>query len=321
MADKFFELLEKHKMAFVGVTSIVLMVFLIGMNSCSAASKAEQSDQMTFEQSQDADVPVNEDTGPVVDDPTGEFEILGDEKSLEGDDSSLSKAQKELIQSYGETEKKLIARLEGAVWVGSDGKGRLEFKDNRIMEKTPTDSGSKKKSAISRSGFAISSISNSSPLMPQDGSVSETDAVVLLEDGSYQILRVLEETPQSGNGVASTQGTVVADFLSREYTNAFSASELKVDGLKEKNLKQALNGNTKELQASLREWCEVNHPTATEAVWDEAVTYDYANRTVQLQFALTDPFGGENGDDDPSQNTVLVIYHTDTDEFEEADAQ
>lgn len=320
MADKIFNLLEKHKMAFVGVTSLVLMVFLMGVNSCTAAQKTESGPEASVEQEQGTDDAAPDETGTAQDTPD-QMGADGVANGSSTESSKLTDAQKEVINRYTDTEKKLLKRLEGTMWVGADGKGRLEFKGNHIIEKVPASSGSEKAAAESRSGIAISSISSSSPLLPQDGSATETDAVVLLSDGSYQILRIIEESPQADGGASSMHGSIVADFLSREYTNVYAASELKVDGLDDKNLKQALDGNAKEMQKSLREWCEVNHPTATAAVWDEAITYDYASGTVLLQFALTDPFAGETGDADTAQNVVLVTYHTDTEEFEEVDAQ
>ena len=95
------------------------------------------------------------------------------------------------------------------------------------------------------------------------------------------------------------------------------AESAKIDGIDDGNLKQAIDGHTKKFKRSVIEYLLANHSTTTELTWDGTVIENFGESTRTLTFDIKN---ATNSAED-SLPSMLVIYHTDTHEFEEADVQ
>lgn len=214
------------------------------------------------------------------------------------DAPELTEDQESIVKGYGQEEKDAIESLASFKWTGSEGKGRLSFKGNTFSEKTAASEEG------SRHSFAVCDIDVNAVTVPQDGSVSETDLTVLLDDGRYSLVRIVAS--DSGQGRVTT---LYSDLFETGggYTNAFGSSDLTITNLDSKNLSKEVDGNTSDLLKCVREYLSVECSWASEAEWAGTATEDYHAGTVLLPIKVKN-VNGSLDEESQRDGTLSVTY-------------
>ena len=166
--------------------------------------------------------------------------------------------------------------------------------------------------------FAITSVG--SIAADQTGALSWEVFSVIDAEGNDHIMTLTKTDPAALTGEGNdTYFELKCDMFHNEggYSNNRCAESAKIDGIDDGNLKQAIDGHTKKFKRSVIEYLLANHSTTTELTWDGTVIENFGESTRTLTFDIKN---ATNSAED-SLPSMLVIYHTDTHEFEEADVQ
>lgn len=288
MIDKFFDLIERHKMAFVVVASIIAFILMQALMSCSSGTAAKAPEKETA---------------------ASEAESSRSEATKEA--VKLSDEQKHLIGSYDEPTKVLQDQLVSGKWTGIDGKGSIEFKkDGTFKETVPGSDGEAK---VSKGTYAISA---STAL----GNGGDSFIIAFLTDDDKTIIATLQSTTgtaqqaqtqqaQPAAGPSASQApvlTLACDGFENQagYTTEYAYRGLSFEGLDDKRVSDAVGGKTADLEKAVTDYLAVNISSAYRCSWDQTASYDYSLGTSTLGMLVTDCITGTDGKEQTHYLTV-----------------
>lgn len=296
--DKFIEFLKNNTAVVAVAAGIVLFIAMNGVTSCVAKGNAGTDGE-----------------SPAI-------EQKSERKSQKGETTDskteLTERQRSAIKDYDQATKQTVEQIERSKWAANDGSGTLTVKDGVITESYGEGEGSSKKTKKQVQTFAITAVD--SIAADQTGALSWEVFSVIDAEGNDHIMTLTKTDPAALTGEGNdTYFELKCDMFHNEngYSNNRCAEDAKIDGIDDENLKQAINGHTKKFKQSVIEYLLANHSTTTELTWDGTVIENFGESTRTLTFSIENATNAA-GDSFPS---MLVIYHTDTHEFEEADVQ
>lgn len=294
--DKFIEFLKNNTAVVAVAAGIALFIALNGITSCVAKGNAgTDSESPTIEQK-------------------GEQE--SQKESSTSSKTELTERQRSAIKDYDQATKQVVEQIEKSKWAANDGSGSLTVKDGVITEFYGEAEGSSTKAKKQVQTFAITAVD--SIAADQTGALSWEVFSVIDGEGNDHIMTLTRTDPAALTGEGNdAYFELKCDMFHNEngYSNNRCAESAKIDGIDDENLKQAIDGHTRKFKQSVIEYLLANHSTTTELTWDGTVIENFAESTRTLTFGIKN---ATNAAED-SLPSMLVIYHTDTHEFEEAD--
>ena len=295
--DKFMEFLKNNTAVVAVATGIVLFIAMNGVTSCVAKNAGDNTDSPAIEQK--SEQPSHK--GDAADSKT-----------------ELTERQRSAIKDYDQATKQSVEQIEKSKWAASDGSGSLTVKDGVITETYGENDGSSKKTKKKVQTFAITAVD--SLTADQTGALSWEVFSVVDAEGNDHIMTLTRVDPAALTGEGNdTYFELKCDMFHNEsgYSNNRCAESAKFNGIEGDNFKKAIDGRAKEFKRSAIEYLLANHSTTTELTWDGTVIENFNESTRTLTFGIKN---ATNAAED-SLPSILVIYHTDTHEFEEVDAQ
>lgn len=295
--DKFMEFLKNNTAVVAVATGIVLFIAMNGVTSCVAKNAGDNTDSPAIEQK--SEQPSHK--GDAADSKT-----------------ELTERQRSAIKDYDQATKQSVEQIEKSKWAASDGSGSLTVKDGVITETYGENDGSSKKTKKKVQTFAITAVD--SLTADQTGALSWEAFSVVDAEGNDHIMTLTRVDPAALTGEGNdTYFELKCDMFHNEsgYSNNRCAESAKFNGIEGDNFKKAIDGRAKEFKRSAIEYLLANHSTTTELTWDGTVIENFNESTRTLTFGIKN---ATNAAED-SLPSILVIYHTDTHEFEEVDVQ
>lgn len=295
--DKFMEFLKNNTAVVAVATGIVLFIAMNGVTSCVAKNAGDNTDSPAIEQK--SEQPSHK--GDAADSKT-----------------ELTEPQRSAIKDYDQATKQSVEQIEKSKWAASDGSGSLTVKDGVITETYGENDGSSKKTKKKVQTFAITAVD--SLTADQTGALSWEVFSVVDAEGNDHIMTLTRVDPAALTGEGNdTYFELKCDMFHNEsgYSNNRCAESAKFNGIEGDNFKKAIDGRAKEFKRSAIEYLLANHSTTTELTWDGTVIENFNESTRTLTFGIKN---ATNAAED-SLPSILVIYHTDTHEFEEVDVQ
>lgn len=296
--DKFIEFLKNNTAVVAVAAGIVLFIAMNGITSCVAKGDAgADGESPAIEQKSERE----SQKGKTADSKT-----------------ELTDRQRSAIKDYDQATKQTVEQIERSKWAANDGSGSLTIKDGIITESYGEAEASSKKTKKQVQTFAITAVD--SIAADQTGALSWEVFSVIDGEGNDHIMILTRTDPAALTGEGNdTYFELKCDMFHNEngYSNNRCAENAKIVGIDDENLKQALDGHTKKFKQSVIEYLLANHSTATELTWDGTVIENFSESTRTLTFSIEN---ATNAAED-SLPSMLVIYHTDTHEFEEVDVQ
>lgn len=295
--DKFMEFLKNNTAVVAVATGIVLFIAMNGVTSCVAKNAGDNTDSPAIEQK--SEQPSHK--GDAADSKT-----------------ELTERQRSAIKDYDQATKQSVEQIEKSKWAASDGSGSLTVKDGVITETYGENDGSSKKTKKKVQTFAITAVD--SLTADQTGALSWEVFSVVDAEGNDHIMTLTRVDPAALTGEGNdTYFELKCDMFHNEsgYSNNRCAESTKFNGIEGDNFKKAIDGRAKEFKRSAIEYLLANHSTTTELTWDGTVIENFNESTRTLTFGIKN---ATNAAED-SLPSILVIYHTDTHEFEEVDVQ
>lgn len=296
--DKFIEFLKNNTAVVAVAAGIALFIAMNGITSCVAKGNAGT----------DGEIPT--------------IEQKGEQESQKGETAAskteLTERQRSAIKDYDQATKQTVEQIEQSKWAANDGNGSLTVKDGIITETYGEAEGSSKKPKKLVQTFAITAVD--SIAADQTGALSWEVFSVIDGEGKDHIMTLSRTDPAALTGEGNdTYFELKCDMFHNEngYSNNRCAGDAKINGIDDENLKRAIDGHTKKFKQSVIEYLLANHSTTTELTWDGTVIENFGESTRTLSFSIKN---ATNAAED-SLPSMLVIYHTDTHEFEEADVQ
>ena len=205
-----------------------------------------------------------------------------------------------------------------ATFIGRTNIVNAHVKDGIITESYGESKDSVKKTKKQVRTFAITAVDTIAG--DQTGALSWVVFSVIDASGNDHIMTLSRVDPAALTGEGNdTYFELKCDMFHNEngYSNNRCAESAKFNGIDGDNFKKAIDGLTKEFKRSVIEYLLANHSTTTELTWDGTVIENFNESTRTLTFGIKN---ATNADED-SLPSILVIYHTDTHEFEEVDVQ
>lgn len=295
--DKFMEFLKNNTAVVAVATGIVLFIAMNGVTSCVAKNAGDNTDSPAIEQK--SEQPSHK--GDAADSKT-----------------ELTERQRSAIKDYDQATKQSVEQIEKSKWAASNGSGSLTVKDGVITETYGENDGSSKKTKKKVQTFAITAVD--SLTADQTGALSWEVFSVVDAEGNDHIMTLTRVDPAALTGEGNdTYFELKCDMFHNEsgYSNNRCAESAKFNGIEGDNFKKAIDGRAKEFKRSAIEYLLANHSTTTELTWDGTVIENFNESTRTLTFGIKN---ATNAAED-SLPSILVIYHTDTHEFEEVDVQ
>ena len=296
--DKFIEFLKNNTAVVAVAAGIVLFIAMNGITSCVAKGNAGTDGE-----------------SPAIE---KKSELRSQKESASSSKTELTERQRSAIKDYNQATKQTVEQIEKSKWAANDGSGSLTVKDGIITETYGEAEGSSKKAKKQVQTFAITAVD--SIAADQTGALSWEVFSVIDADGNDHIMTLTRTDPAALTGEGNdTYFELKCDMFHNEngYSNNRCAESAKINGIDDENLKQAIDGRTKEFKRSVIEYLLANHSTTTELTWDGTVIENFNESTRTLTFSIKN---ATNAAED-SLPSILVIYHTDTHEFEEVDVQ
>lgn len=296
--DRFMEFLKNNTAVVAVAAGIVLFIAMNGITSCVAKGNAGT----------DSESPAIERKG----------EQTSQKESTPSSKTELTERQRSAIKDYDQATKQIVEQIEQSKWAANDGSGSLTVKDGVITESYGEAEGSSKKAKKQAQTFAITAVD--SIAADQTGALSWEVFSVIDGEGKDHIMTLTKTDPAALTGEGNdTYFELKCDMFHNEngYSNNRCAEDAKINGIDDENLKRAIDGHTKKFKQSVIEYLLANHSTTTELTWDGTVIENFGESTRTLTFSIKN---ATNAAED-SLPSMLVIYHTDTHEFEEADVQ
>ena len=295
--DKFMEFLKNNTAVVAVATGIMLFIAMNGVTSCVAKNAGDNTDSPAIEQK--SEQPSHK--GDAADSKT-----------------ELTERQRSAIKDYDQATKQSVEQIEKSKWAASDGSGSLTVKDGVITETYGENDGSSKKTKKKVQTFAITAVD--SLTADQTGALSWEVFSVVDAEGNDHIMTLTRVDPAALTGEGNdTYFELKCDMFHNEsgYSNNRCAESAKFNGIEGDNFKKAIDGRAKEFKRSAIEYLLANQSTTTELTWDGTVIENFNESTRTLTFGIKN---ATNAAED-SLPSILVIYHTDTHEFEEVDVQ
>lgn len=296
--DKFIEFLKNNTAIVAVAAGIVLFIAMNGITSCVAKGNAgDEAGSPAIERKSEKEPQKGSDPGSKTE---------------------LTERQRAAIKDYDQETKRAVEQIERSKWAANDGSGSLTVKDGVITETYGEAEGSTKKTKKQVQTFAITAVD--SIAADQTGALSWEVFSVIDGEGNDHIMTLTRTDPAALTGEGNdTYFELKCDMFHNEngYSNNSCAENAKINGLDNENLKQAIDGHTKKFKQSVIEYLLANHSTTTELTWDDTVIENFSESTRTLTFSIEN---ATNAAED-SLPSMLVIYHTDTHEFEEVDVQ
>lgn len=296
--DRFMEFLKNNTAVVAVAAGIVLFIAMNGITSCVAGrNTAADEASPAIEQKSERE----SQNGKTADSKT-----------------ELTDRQRSAIKDYDQATKQIVEQIEQSKWAANDGSGSLTVKDGVITESYGEAEGSSKKAKKQAQTFAITAVD--SIAADQTGALSWEVFSVIDGEGKDHIMTLTRTDPAALTGEGNdTYFELKCDMFHNEngYSNNRCAEGAKINGIDDENLKRAIDGHTKKFKQSVIEYLLANHSTTTELTWDGTVIENFGESTRTLTFSIKN---ATNAAED-SLPSMLVIYHTDTYEFEEADVQ
>lgn len=294
--DKFMEFLKNNTAIVAVAAGIVLFIAMNGITSCVAKGNTNTDESSpAIEQKSERE----SQNGKTADSKT-----------------ELTERQRSAVKDYDQATKQIVEQIEKSKWAANDGSGSLTVKDGIITESYGEAEGSSTKTKKQVQTFAITAVD--SIAADQTGALSWEVFSVIDGEGKDHIMTLSRTDPAALTGEGNdAYFELKCDMFYNEngYSNNRCAESAKINGIDDKNLKQAIDGHTKKFKQSVIEYLLANHSTTTELTWDGTVIENFAESTRTLTFGIKN---ATNAAED-SLPSMLVIYHTDTHEFEEAD--
>lgn len=211
----------------------------------------------------------------------------------------------------GAEQRAVLDVLEGVVWVGADGRGRLEVRDGELVETLPDGEGG---SDEARCPFRIGEV-DGSPILSTEG-IGQTDFVLYDGSGTPHVAHLVETDPTVAGEPGDPYWRFSCDALAKQghYTNLGAAADLSFEGV-DGALVDAMGGDAGAIEGALSGYVSVYHATAFLCTWDGLLRLDYEGRTAEADFTLT---SNDRGEQNPVR--VTLTRNMDTGEFQEADA-
>lgn len=298
--DKFMEFLKNNTAVVAVAAGIVLFIAMNGITSCVAKGGGN-------------DAPA---------DAHGQLEQKSEQPSHKGDaadsKTELTERQRSAIKDYDQATKQIVEQIENSKWAANDGSGSMTIRDGIITESYGESKGSVKKTKKQVQTFAITAVDTIAG--DQTGALSWEVFSVIDASGNDHIITLSRVDPAALTGEGNdTYFELKCDMFHNEsgYSNNRCAESAKFNGIEGDNFKKAIDGRTKEFKRSVIEYLLANHSTTTELTWDGTVIENFNESTRTLTFGIKN---ATNAAED-SLPSILVIYHTDTHEFEEVDVQ
>lgn len=289
-----FDFIEKHKIAFVIGMTLILFGLYMGVTNAIKASRADAADG-------------NAEVSQVEAQEAGD----GDEKTI--DTAGLTEAQRSHVKNYSQEETAIIGQLASVPWRGTDGKGHLAFKPNGSFIQTAPSSEAANGAEKDEGSIAIVAVDGHAPGTVDDGSIITTSFIGLTSDGEYHVFHLTKishpesETP---NQILNFESDYFGD---RVFTSEFAFEDLEIEGIS-KELKSAVDGNSRELEECLSDYVKAHHSSCNIATWDKTISFNYEAQTVLIGFELSSTIMG--ADDSPDSEFIAITYHLDTKTFE-----
>lgn len=296
--DKFMEFLKNNTAVVAVAAGIVLFIAMNGITSCVARGNAGD----------DAGSPAIE----------RKSEKEPQKGSDPGTKTELTERQRAAIKDYDQDTKQIVEQIENSKWAANDGSGSMTIKGGIITESYGESKGSDKKTKKQVQTFAITAVDTIAG--DQTGALSWVVFSVIDASGNDHIMTLSRVDPAALTGEGNdTYFELKCDMFHNEngYSNNRCAESAKFNGIEGDNFKKAIDGRTKEFKRSVIEYLLANHSTTTELTWDGTVIENFNESTRTLTFGIKN---ATNAAED-SLPSILVIYHTDTHEFEEVDVQ
>jgi len=296
--DRFFEFLKNNTAVVAVAAGIVLFIAMNGITSCVAGGNA------------------GTDSG------SSAIEQKSEQESRKGENADskteLTERQRSAVKDYDQATKQIVEQIEQSKWAANDGSGSLTVKDGVITEKYGETDNESNKVKTKKQTFAITAVD--SIAADQTGALSWEVFSVIDGEGKDHIMTLSRTDPAALTGEGNdTYFELKCDMFHNEngYSNNRCAESAEINGIDDENLKQAIDGHTKKFKRSVIEYLLANHSTTTELTWDGTVIENFGESTRTLTFSI------KNATNTPEDSlpTMLVIYHTDTHEFEEVDVQ
>lgn len=298
--DKFMEFLKNNTAVVAVAAGIVLFIAMNGITSCVAKGGGNDASA----------------------DAHGQLEQKSEQSSHKGDaadsKTELTERQRSAIKDYDQATKQVVEAIENSKWAANDGSGSMAIKDGIITESYGESKDSVEKTKKQVQTFAITAVDTIAG--DQTGALSWVVFSVIDASGNDHIMTLSRVDPAALTGEGNdTYFELKCDMFHNEngYSNNRCAESAKFNGIEGDNFKKAIDGRTKEFKRSVIEYLLANHSTTTELTWDGTVIENFNESTRTLTFGIKN---ATNAAED-SLPSILVIYHTDTHEFEEVDVQ
>lgn len=296
--DKFMEFLKNNTAVVAVAAGIMLFIAMNGITSCVAGGNTGADEG-----------------SPAIERKSEQEPQKGKTKDSK---TELTERQRSAIKDYDQATKQIVEQIEQSKWAANDGSGSLTVKDGVITEKYGETDNESNKVKTKKQTFAITAVD--SIAADQTGALSWEVFSVIDGEGKDHIMTLSRTNPAALTGEGNdTYFELRCDMFHNEngYSNNRCAESAKINGIDDENLKRAIDGHTKKFKRSVIEYLLANHSTTTELTWDGTVIENFSESTRTLSFSIKN---ATNAAED-SLPSMLVIYHTDTHEFEEADVQ
>lgn len=299
MIDKFFDLLERHKIAFVIGLSIVAFIGMQALIGCVGHNGGSASAEKQETSSQQAT------------DGSGEESGKGGEGSAK-EGVKLTEEQKKAVSAYTEADKNLIARLAAAKWSGADGKGTMTFTEDGAYEEV-SPGGDAGKTSKKKGTFAVLAISGGTAVPAagaQDSASDQTTIALLLDDDTVHIAYLSNYSPVAGvpapGAGTSPALTITCDAFDNTggYTTAFAWRGLTFEGFDAKEASAAVGGKVDAAEKALTDYIAANMSSSYACSWDRTASYDYESGTATIGAKVTDSITGSDGKEQTHYLTV-----------------
>lgn len=294
-----FDFIEKHKIAFVVIATLIFFAVYMGVSNAARASRQDPQEEAIEETAQDA-----EDSG-------------GDAGAVST--KGLTEEQRAYVKDYDQQEQAIIAQLAATPWREGDGQGTLSFTASGTFTETlPADTDGARAAEKRKRSLAIVAVDGHPVGASQDGATSVTTFIGLMEDGTYQVFHLTQtQVPDSDtpNPILYLESDALGGTGS--FTNQGAWEDLDIQGVG-KEVSEAVDGKTKDLKACLTDYVSAYHSACATATWDKSFSVNYADNTVMVGFTLTSSVLDSSGA--PEESYILITYHMDTKTFEGSEA-
>ena len=201
-------------------------------------------------------------------------------------------AQKAQIEAYTDDVKNFLTLLEANAWTAHSDTVSLTFENNTFTEADG--------SSTNTVPFAVAAYKQTTETevsLDDTTNIVVHTAAILMPDGTTKFL-TLRQFAESAAGIPE-DWSITSDAFSKNdsYMRTETAGNLTVSGLNSE-VNELIGGKSEELTAQMQDFCALNYPSATTAVWSNMAAVDYSSNTVVMRFTL----------DNEAQSAINAVY-------------